>query len=105
MGNIKTSYRFQNLDCVLKDVIGKCVVYLNSYNTIKNHQLVTQKRICFCRNHLHNFDGAVFNSANASRIGAILHDDRGKVSFEMSRKEVNLLEVEDVETMAALRGL
>lgn len=42
---------------------------------------------------------------NASGIGVILRDDRGEVLFAMSRKEVHVLEAQDVETMAALRDL
>ncbi|KAG7960287.1 hypothetical protein I3843_10G116000 [Carya illinoinensis] len=52
-----------------------------------------------------NVDGAIFDSLNISGVGAILQDDMGSLVMALSRKELSIHVVEDIEALAALRGL
>ncbi|XP_035545765.1 uncharacterized protein LOC118348330 [Juglans regia] len=52
-----------------------------------------------------NVDGTIFSSLNASGVGAVLRDNNGCMVMAMSKRELGIHKVEDIEVLAALRGL
>lgn len=101
---------FQNFKRVVKEIVDSCLACVEIYKTLKSQQLVVHKECLLSwkpppqgKIKL-NFLGALFPSFGTAGLGVIVRDDRGEVLLALCRKEVGVLEVDDVEAMAALRG-
>lgn len=69
---------FQNSTYLLQDIVAACLVYVESYTAVKQHQLIVHKELVLSWKPPTqvmvklNFDGALFQYSNSAGIGSIL---------------------------------
>ncbi|KAF5464321.1 hypothetical protein F2P56_014405 [Juglans regia] len=92
-------------------VVGNCLDYVENYQLLRQHVKVHNQisTLCWlpppCGSFKLNVDGVIFKALNCSGVGTVLRDEKGCMVLAMSRRELGIHEVEDIEALAALRGL
>lgn len=91
--------------------VDHCIEYVATFKFIKQAAVVVRKEKVLSWQPLRvdyikmNFDRALFGEMGNTGVGIILKDEKGAVLFASNRKEVGDYSVDEIEALAALRGL
>lgn len=102
---------FEDTSSTILEVVDYYLEYITSFNTIQAYTLIVKKEnVLLWQPPSHdkvkvNFNGVLFKNKATVGIGIILKDGARNVLFVLSRKEVRLFEMGEIESLVALKSL